>query len=736
MTTFDPEHASHEALTKSQHDFSEASAAVHSDEFSVLPQKISRYEIQAELGSGGFGRVYKAFDPMIRRSVAVKVAKRPGDWSVAEEDVFLDEARKAAKLSHRNVVTVYDAGKCPTHGVYIVMEHIDGETLAQSLSSQPMSMETAVHVVRQIASALNEAHQQGLVHRDVKPSNILLDARGDARITDFGMALLESQQVSERGNISGTVPYMSPEQISGDAHLLDGRSDIWSLGAVLYQCLTGRRPFTGETFEIIREEILRREPKPVRQINDRVPRRLEEVCLKCLSKNVSDRFATGHDLDEELRHSLVKTDSGHAEDSAAPLSSEQLVDSFRREGRRWIAAITVVSISIAALVVVAVWMSIANAPVPVQASSQPTRPSALTGTDMAAGGLAPVATEPLQHRVMVLTKPQNARIVVYPVVEPYGFLDGEQRVEADSRSPATLELSPGTYLVVAALDDGRFHEVYRIVPEQQHGLPLSAKDHFFWRNRADGTVEWPEVMIPAVDVTDGMGSFDGSESFQVGVEGNPEVPVHNRSLGGFYLDAHEVAWGEFLRNNKNFPPPSLMHLRNQLPDAALPIAGIWYNDAASYAESVGKRLPTEAEYEFAATAGGTRTFPWGDDPSLMAQWPLVAAGTPQFDRIEAGNPVFGLYSNVAEWTSSWASVYPPLMDYLPGLSLRPEATWIVRGGPYSVIKGKPDPVQFSSGPRSRIGQNENALHPGLGFRCCRSARPRLEATDLERFVRD
>ncbi len=727
-----------EISTRSQLDSNAEADFSGLEDTARVPHAISRYVIRGELGVGGFGRVYKAFDPLIKREVAIKVPRHGLGWSPEAEDAFLDEARKAAQLRHRHVVAVYDAGRCPVYGVYIVMEFIDGETLTHHLHRQPIPAATAVQIVSQVASAIYHAHQLGLVHRDLKPSNILLDKHGNAHVADFGLALPEERQATERGIISGTLPYMSPEQVRGESHLLDGRSDIWSLGVILYQCLAGKRPFSGDTSETLREEICHREPRPIRQINERVSKHLDEICLKCLSKKISGRYATGKDLEDDLLVWVSQPESGReqaSENSGSAISSEEIVASLRRESHRWgIAAAMATMTGVLLAGFVWTFLSSAGSVTDSVDAGAPgvTSAGGVDGRESSAGGAAIAAAA--MKEVLVITRPSNARIIVYPVCDPYGFPDGTSRVEAEQRTPARLKLVPGVYLVIAILDDGRFHEVYRHVPLRPHSLAPSPSAHIFWSNRIDGSIEWPTIEIPGAQVTNGMGNFDGSQSFRMGDHASTMTPEHHRYVSPFYLDAHEVDWRTYLANSNNQKPPSLHNVTADMSQSDLPVTGIWYHDAVSYAERIGKRLPTEAEYEFAATRGGTQRFPWGDDPAVITEWPPGAVGTPEFDRVDAGIPVFGLYSNAAEWTSSWASAYPPLLDYEPGLLPRIDGNWIVRGAPFSVMKGQPEAKDFAQGPRQRVAIHEKALHPGIGFRCARSARPRIDAAGLERFL--
>ncbi len=206
----------------------------------------------------------------------------------------------AARLRHPGIVTIYDVGYLPQGVPFISMELVAGQSLRELLARERVSFRRGVELLAGAAEAVHAAHQQGLVHRDLKPGNILIDDRGQPRVVDFGLAVHESRQALLNGDVAGTPAYMAPEQVRGEAHRLDGRTDVWSLGVVLYEMLTGRRPFGGRLEQVF-DEIQNREPKPPRQIDDRIPKELEEICLKCLSKAVAGRYSTALDVALALR---------------------------------------------------------------------------------------------------------------------------------------------------------------------------------------------------------------------------------------------------------------------------------------------------------------------------------------------------------------------------------------------------------------------------------------------------
>ncbi len=286
------------------HSLSETTDVQRDTTETPIPEAIGRYRVQRILGRGSFGEVYLTEDPELSRLVALKVP-RPGRFSSeAELERFLEEARTAAQLEYQGIVTVYDVFR-DDERVVIVQQYIEGQDLRTLMKSEPLTPKRAAELMAAIAKAVAFAHRKGFVHRDLKPSNILLDDEGRPYVADFGLAVHESIQRRFRGERSGTPAYMSPEQVRGETHRLDGRSDIWSLGVILYEMLTGRRPFSGEDSDELFGEIKERDPRPPRQVAPEIPPELDRICLKCLSKRVADRYSSAVDLADDLRPFLL-----------------------------------------------------------------------------------------------------------------------------------------------------------------------------------------------------------------------------------------------------------------------------------------------------------------------------------------------------------------------------------------------------------------------------------------------
>ena len=262
-------------------------------------RQIKQFELQSILGHGGFGIVWRAKDKRLQRDVAIKVP-RPDRLAPSDRTLFLREARAAAKLHHPHIIAIHEVGEYESQ-IYIVSELVEGVSLKTWLETQRMSPTDAANLMAKLATAVHHAHEQGIVHRDLKPANVLIDKKGEPHVADFGLAKRETgeESLSVSGQLMGTPAYMSPEQARGDHRQIDVRTDVYALGAMFYEALTGQRPFRGE-MSILLEQVQHTAPQPPRQIKPEIPRELEAICLKCLSKDPSNRYASGKDLAADL----------------------------------------------------------------------------------------------------------------------------------------------------------------------------------------------------------------------------------------------------------------------------------------------------------------------------------------------------------------------------------------------------------------------------------------------------
>ena len=268
-------------------------------------KKIGRYEVVSVMGQGAMGTVYKASDPVIERTVAIKTInlELSREERVEFEERFYREAKSAGRLNHPNIVTIYDVGETED-AAYIAMEYIEGESLRDVLDSGVvLPLKRICQIAVQVANALDYAHANGVVHRDIKPANIMISHSRDAKIMDFGIALIPTGSRTQAGTVLGSPKYMAPEQVAGKA--TDGRADIFSLGAVLYEMLTGATPFSGDNLSAIMYKIMNEEPVPPSTLNARVPEVFDRIVARVLAKRPEDRYANAKEFSRALRSEEV-----------------------------------------------------------------------------------------------------------------------------------------------------------------------------------------------------------------------------------------------------------------------------------------------------------------------------------------------------------------------------------------------------------------------------------------------
>lgn len=397
-----------------------------------------RYEIVEQIGRGAMGVVYKAHDPQINRTVALKVLRE--DRVTSEDFVqrFLREAMAIGRLSHPNIVTVYDIGR--DHGtVYIAMEFLEGEPLNEAIRERTPDPSWVAGIAVQLAESLAYAHSKGIVHRDIKPSNIILTPDGQVKITDFGIAHIEDPDMTQQtqaGQILGTPIYMSPEQVIGSR--LDGRSDLYSLSVILYETAVGRRPYSGENIAAIFHAITQDIPSPPAQMDPGVPETLSDLIMKGMDKDIGKRFQNGAEMARAFRDFLKSLE---AKDPAPAAPA-------RKEGRQGL-LVPVILVLLALVVLGGGFFYLSHRQAP---SSEKPR---------AAGVQAPVEAPVVKTWVHFESDPSGAQVFVDNVLA--------------GRTPLKLDVSLGKHEVRMSLPDYEEWEAQIELDQPDDVVPLSVK---------------------------------------------------------------------------------------------------------------------------------------------------------------------------------------------------------------------------------------------------------------------
>jgi serine/threonine-protein kinase len=468
-------------------------------EVSPLPKTLGRYEIHSEIGRGAMGVVYKAGDPLLGRSVALKVIQCAFPLGADEhrllEQRFLHEASLAASLSHPNIVVVHDVGfDAQASRPFIALEYLEGRTLAAIIAcGESMDWRECLRMTARLADALHHAHAHGVVHRDIKPSNIMVLPAGHAKILDFGVAKTSKAHVTAAGELWGTPSYMSPEQASGQR--VDGRSDLFSLGTVLYELLTGRRAFGADGIAQVIHRLLHEEPPRPSRINAALPREVDLLVARALSKDLEHRYPDGRAFVEDIEDVLLgrslrerglaavapevrlpAVESGpspSAHKGPPTLTTRRSAPAWQRGSTQPARARNLLLGGALAIGVVVVFLGATSGPAATWAPAAATARSPLTPAGGAAGVAPPLATT-----VAVTAPPASASVPPpVPVVEParvaisleHDVKDGKVRVWVDDKIvlERTLAGTETRNLLFFKKRRGVFAEVLSLPPGQR-----------------------------------------------------------------------------------------------------------------------------------------------------------------------------------------------------------------------------------------------------------------------------
>ncbi len=409
--------------------------------------QLGRYLIQEEIGKGGMGIVYRAYDPDIDRNLALKVLRpeRAFEWEVTQR--FLREAKAAGRLTHPNIVIIYDVGE-DSGRAFIAMELLTGVPLNRLIKEKRVSFDDAINFAMQIAEALNYAHGEGVVHRDIKPSNIIITDEKQVKITDFGIARVQDVSLAEQtrtGQILGTPSYMAPEQVQGKK--VDGRADLFSLGIILYEMITGKKPFHGDNIATLFHSILTGAPEPIENVESHIKEELNRVLFRSLEKDPEKRYQTGKDFANDLRKILEKKDG---ETEILPVErtvklKDEPEEKIPGVKKLYLVGILVLILSLGFFLFL-------------RRGDRGREVKSLSGKSASSANATTSSTETKKGRIMFRSDPVGAEVVI----------DGKAR----GKTPLDLNIDPGSYEVKLRMPGYLTWEA-QINVEKKQAIPLN-----------------------------------------------------------------------------------------------------------------------------------------------------------------------------------------------------------------------------------------------------------------------